>query len=145
MQNPRVDTFRRRDLLSFVSSAVLFGVRGASAGEPDESGRFIAEAFRMRSEALAAGDQPYGAVLVKGGTIIGYGPSRVVIDSNVDAHAERVAIWEAQRRLGSTDLSGAVLYSTSMPCRICESAAAAANVERMIYGPGAADGGRPRR
>ena len=62
------------------------------------------------------GDQPYGAVVVKDGRIIGYGPSRVVLKKDATAHAEREAIREAQARLGTTDLSGCVLYSTSRPC-----------------------------
>jgi tRNA(adenine34) deaminase len=76
----------------------------------------LGEAARMKQEAIASGDQPFGAVVVMGDTIIGYGPSRVVIDRNPNAHAERVALWDAQHRLGGRDVSGAVIYSTSRPC-----------------------------
>ena len=69
----------------------------------------------MKSEAVAKGDQPYGAVLVRDGAIIGYGPSRVITDRNPDAHAERVALWDAQRRSGSRELAGAVIYSRRVP------------------------------
>jgi len=83
--------------------------------------------------------------VVMGDTIVGYGPSRVVSDRNPDAHAERVALWDAQRRLGRRDLSGAVIYSTSRPCAICERALADGNVERMFFGPEATDAGKPTR
>ena len=63
--------------------------------------------------AQSWGDQPYGAVLVMGDAVVGEGPSLVVKDNNPDAHAERVALLDAQRRLGRADLAGAVLYSTS--------------------------------
>jgi tRNA(adenine34) deaminase len=106
--------------------------------------RFLAEARRMKSAAVAAGDQPYGAVLVQSGEIRGWGPSRVVLERNENAHAERVAIREAQKSLGRSDLSGSILVSTSRPCAACEAAAAAAGVSRMIFGDGV-DGGRPRR
>jgi tRNA(Arg) A34 adenosine deaminase TadA len=53
----------------------------------------------MKREAEASGDQPFGAVVVKYGSIIGYGPSRVIVDRNPDAHAERVTLWDAQKRL----------------------------------------------
>ena len=96
----------------------------------------------MGSEATASGDQPFGAVLVKAGTIIGYGPSRV--DRNPDAHTERIGLWDAQKRLRTKDMTGGVMYSTSRPCAICERALAAAKVERMYFGPDGTDGGRPR-
>ena len=104
---------------------------------------FIAEAARMKQEAIASGDQPFGAVVVMGDTIVGYGPSRVTIDHNANAHAERVALWDAQRRLGTRDLAGAVIYSTSRPCSICERALAHSNIERMFSGPEATDAGKP--
>ena len=51
---------------------------------------------------------------------------------------------DAARRLGTRDLSGCTLYSTSSPCRMCETAAYWANVARMYFGAGIVDGGRPR-
>ena len=104
---------------------------------------FIDEAFRARDEAIGAGDQPYGAVLVMRDTILGYGPSRVVAENNQDAHAERVALREAQRKWGLKDLSGAVIYSTSRPCALCQVALKAAGVSRMVYGREGRDGGAP--
>jgi tRNA(Arg) A34 adenosine deaminase TadA len=97
----------------------------------------------MRDEAVAAGDQPYGAVVVMDGRIVGYGPSRVVSDRNPDAHAERVALWAAQAALGRKDLTGAVIYSTSIPCAACQRALAAAGVARMFHGHDATNAGAP--
>ena len=97
----------------------------------------------MRKLALSWGDQNYGAVLVMGGKVVGEGPSRVVKDRNNDAHAERVAILDAQHRLGRQALVGAVLYSTSRPCALCEQAAARAKVARMYYGSSLQDAGQP--
>jgi tRNA(adenine34) deaminase len=116
---------------------------GEAAGSSDADRAFMAEAQRMRAVAIADRDQPFGAIIVRGGAIVGYGPSRVVVDRNPDAHAERVAIWDAQRRLGTEALSGAVMYSTSRPCPPCESAAARAKIERMYVGAAASDAGRP--
>lgn len=98
----------------------------------------------MRDLAQSWGDQRYGAVLVLGDRVIGFGPSRVVKDGDPDAHAERVAIREALRTMGSGDLVGAVLYSTSRPCALCERAAANAKVSRMYFGRALADAGEPR-
>lgn len=98
----------------------------------------------MRQLALSWGDQPYGAVLVTSAGLVAEGPSRVVKNADPDAHAEREAIREAQRRLGTEALPGSVLYSTSRPCRLCEQAAARAQVARMYFGPELQDAGPPR-
>jgi len=84
-------------------------------------------------------------VVVRGVEIVGWGPSRVVLDNDANAHAERVALRDAQARLGKTDLSDCVMYSTSRPCGVCEQAAAMAGLARMYHGAGAADAGAPRK
>ena len=116
-------------------------VRAAASTEHQE---FVNAAFNMKTVAVAAGDQPYGAVVVKDRKIIGNGPSRVVQKKDWTAHAEREAIRDAQSKLGSPDLAGCVLYSTSHPCSNCEAAARASNIARMYYGPNATDAGPPR-
>lgn len=138
---------RRHFALAALGSIAAFfqGVRPGATRDVTTTQLFVAEAARMKREAVASGDQPFGAVVVMGDTIVGYGPSRVVSDRNPDAHAERVALWDAQRRLGRRDLSGAVIYSTSRPCAICERALADGNIERMFFGPEATDAGKPTR
>ena len=106
--------------------------------------RWYDAAKSMKRLAESWGDQPYGAVLVLDGTLIGEGPSRVVKLGDDSAHAEREAIKDAQRRLKRKVLSGSVLYSTSRPCRVCETAAAEAEVARMYYGNALNDAGSPR-
>src|SRR6476469_8549423 len=81
---------------------------------------FIAAAFEMKDRAARAGDQPYGAVVVRNGEIIGWGPSRVREHGEWMGHAEREAMRDAQSRLMRADLSDCVMYSTSRPCSACE-------------------------
>ena len=113
------------------------------APESDEERRWLARAEELKRLAVNAGDQPYGAVVVKDGEIVGEAPSRVVTSRDPTAHAEMEAIRDASRRLRSGDLSGCVLYGTSRPCRMCETAAYWAKISRFIHGPGRVDGGRP--
>lgn len=89
-------------------------------------------AEEMKRLAVQAGDQPYGAVVLQHGRIVGEAPSRVVSTRNGDAHAERQALVDARRRLSS--LQGCELVSTSRPCSLCERAARDAGIRRMIYG-----------
>jgi tRNA(Arg) A34 adenosine deaminase TadA len=106
--------------------------------------RWVESAEEMRKQALSWGDQAYGAVLVKDNRIIGYGPSRVVKNNDPEAHAEREAIKHALASVGAQAVAGAVLYSTSRPCRACELAAAKAGVQRMYFGQTAQDAGTPK-
>jgi len=114
-----------------------------AAGAPPDR-KWYEAAENMRRMAEGWGDQPYGAVLVLDGRMVGEGPSRVVKSADSGAHAEREAIRDAQRRLGRTELAGAVLYSTSRPCSLCEAAAARAKVSRMYFGRFLEDAGTPR-
>lgn len=138
--NPTSPLSRRQ---VFLAAALLAAGRSAAAqAHPDRKWYEAAEAMRRR--AIGWGDQPYGAVLVTAGGLVGEGPSRVIANADPDAHAEREAIREAQRLTGAPDLAGSVLYSTSRPCRACEQAAAKANVSRMYFGPQLVDAGVPR-
>jgi tRNA(adenine34) deaminase len=107
---------------------------GAATADAAPDRRWIDAAFAMKRLAESWGDQPYGAVVVTAGALAGEGPSRVVKLGDPDAHAEREAIRDAQRRLGRRDLAGAVLYSTSPPCARCRQVAADAGIVRMIHG-----------
>jgi len=133
-------TCTRRFALAGLASA--FAARVAQAS--DDHRPFIDAAFRMRDDAVRAGDQAYGAVVVKDGRIVGFGPSRVIQNKDQTAHAEREAIRDAQVKVGR-DLSGCLLYSSSRPCSACEAAAAEANIARMIHGRNATDAGVPRK
>lgn len=97
----------------------------------------------MRRQAISTGDQGYGALVVRDKLIVGQSPSRVIVNSDPTAHAEMEAIRDAAMRLGSRDLSGCTLYSSSPACPMCEAAAYWANIDRMVYGDSVNDGGRP--
>jgi tRNA(Arg) A34 adenosine deaminase TadA len=101
-------------------------------------------ALDMRRLATERGDQPYGAVVVRGGRIVGEGVSAVVTTPDPTAHAEIQAIRDAARRLRTRDLSGCEMYGTSRACPMCEAAAYWAAISRLWYGESIADGGAPR-
>lgn len=125
-------------------TVVLAGLSAAAAGGAQSANEFTAAAFRMKEQAVASGDQAYGAVVVRGSEIVGWGPSRVTQNGAWEGHAEREAMRDAQRRLAREDLSGCVMYSTSRPCAACERVAAQARLARMYYGLDATDAGAPR-
>jgi tRNA(Arg) A34 adenosine deaminase TadA len=122
----------RRGLLASALGGLL--ASRATAQDAAAERRWHEAAVAMRQRAESWGDQPYGAVLVLDGELVGEGPSRVVLNRDPDAHAEREAIRDAQRRLGRARLEGSVLYSTSRPCPACRRAAAEAGIARMVFG-----------
>lgn len=105
---------------------------------------FVEQAFAMRRLADEQGDQSYGAIVVRNAVIIGQAPSRVLQHRDPTAHAEMEAIRDAAARLGSRDLTGCILYSSSRACPMCEAAAFWANIETMVYGRNAQQAGAPR-
>ncbi len=104
---------------------------------------FIDRAFEMRQSAIDYGDQAYGAVVVFDNIIIGQSWSRVILDQDPTAHAEMAAIRDAAHRLNSRDLGGAVMYSSSRPCPMCEAAAFWAGVGLMVFGRDMKGAGTP--
>ena len=112
--------------------------------QPAEPSEFMRRAYAMKELAVTTGDQAFGAVVTKQGLVVGQAPSRVIVNRDPTAHAEMEAVRDAARRLGTHDLSGCVLYSSSRPCPMCEAAAYWAGLERLVYGTALNDGGRPR-
>ncbi len=136
---------RRSILTALAGATALLTGRAQAAPADDRRRAFIAQAFAMKQRAIDSGDQAFGAIVVRGDEIVGWGPSRVVLKKDWTAHAEREAIRDAKARLGRDDLSDCVMYSTSPPCSDCRLAAAQARIARMYAGADAADLGPPRR
>ncbi|NKB20376.1 MAG: nucleoside deaminase [Alphaproteobacteria bacterium] len=136
----------RRSMLTGAMAAMMTGLltlRNALAQPANAHSGFIKRAFAMRRRAVAEGDQAYGAIVVKKGRVIGLGPSRVLTNMDATGHAEMEALRDAGRTLGTHDLSGCILYTTSLPCRMCETAAYWGNIERVYTGADITDRGKP--
>ena len=97
---------------------------------------FMARALAHAAHATASGDgQGYGAVIVRAGAVIGEGWNRIYANHDPTAHGEIEAIRDATRRIGSRDLSGAVIYTTGgHPCPMCATACYWAGLERIYFG-----------
>lgn len=100
----------------------------------EEDGRFMALALEEARAALAAGEVPVGAVVVKEGEVIGRGRNAPVALADPTAHAEIQAIRDAARHLRNYRLEGLTLYVTLEPCPMCAGAIAHARVGRVVFG-----------
>jgi tRNA(Arg) A34 adenosine deaminase TadA len=92
---------------------------------------FLERARELRDAAVAAGDQPYGAVVVRHGLIVGEGRSQVVGLNDPTAHSELMAVRDAARRLGTRSLSDCDMYSSATPCPMCQGALYWAGIPRV--------------
>jgi tRNA(adenine34) deaminase len=96
--------------------------------------QFMREALAEARQAAENGEVPVGAVVVRGGEIIGRGGNRMVASHDPSAHAEVVAMREASQRLSNYRLPGCTLYVTVEPCPMCAGAAVLARLDRLVYG-----------
>ncbi len=88
-----------------------------------------------RARAAAAADEvPVGAVLVRGGEIIGAGHNSPISSHDPSAHAEIVALRAGGRVLGSYRQTDTTLYVTLEPCVMCAAALVHARVRRLVFG-----------
>jgi tRNA(Arg) A34 adenosine deaminase TadA len=76
---------------------------------------------------------PFGCVIVKDGEIIAEGANTVLADNDPTCHGEMNAIRNACKELGTHDLSGCTLYTTSEPCPMCYGAIWWARIEKIYY------------
>jgi tRNA(adenine34) deaminase len=95
---------------------------------------FMRLALREAERALGHDDVPVGAVLVRGGEVIGAGHNERELREDPSAHAEMIAIREGARTLGSWRLLDTVLYVTLEPCAMCAGAIVLGRIPRVVYG-----------
>lgn len=95
---------------------------------------YMREALVLARQAAAAGEVPVGAVVVRGGEIVGRGFNRPISGHDPTAHAEIMALRDAARALGNYRLIDCRLYVTLEPCAMCAGAIMHARIATVIYG-----------
>lgn len=100
----------------------------------DEPYQLMREAIALSREGMRSGKGgPFGAIVVKQGTIIARGVNQVTSTNDPTAHAEVVAIREACRVLQSWQLTDCDLYTSCEPCPMCLGAIYWARPGRVYY------------
>ncbi|MCL7971557.1 MAG: nucleoside deaminase [marine benthic group bacterium] len=97
---------------------------------------FLREAIRVASENVRQGGGPFGAIVVRDGEVVAQGANRVTQSNDPTAHAEVEAIREACRVLGTFQLEGCEIYSSSEPCPMCLGAVYWARPKAVYYANG---------
>ena len=100
---------------------------------------FMRLAIAKTQEGIAAGQSPFGAVIVRAGQVVTAAHNTVWRDGDPTAHGEVNAIRQAAAVLRSIQLDGCTLYSTCEPCAMCMAAIHWAKIDRVVYGASIAD------
>ena len=95
--------------------------------------KFMAEAIKEARKGLKEGGIPIGAVLVKGGKIIGRGHNRRVQKKSAILHAEMDCLENAGR-LKAADYKKCEIYSTLSPCAMCTGAILLYKIPTVVIG-----------
>src|SRR4051812_10839950 len=95
---------------------------------------FMREALRQARKAYAAEEVPVGAVVVREGRIIARAYNQVELLKDATAHAEMLALTQAEAAVGDWRLTDCDLYVTKEPCIMCAGALVHARVHRVIFG-----------
>jgi len=100
----------------------------------DRDEQYMRRALAEARKALAAGEVPVGAVIVRGDEVIASAHNGPVCLSDPSAHAEILALRRAAAAEGNYRLAGTTLYVTIEPCLMCAGALVHARVARLVFG-----------
>ena len=107
----------------------------ATGADRTSDERWLRAAIEVARRAKAAGNAPYGAVLVGGdGTLLLEAGNTVIVDRDCTAHAELNAVREATRRFDAATLATATMYASTEPCPMCAGAIFWSGIGRVVFG-----------
>ncbi len=95
---------------------------------------FMMRAIELSRKNMQAGaGGPFGAVIVKNGSIVGEGWNQVTSANDPTAHAEVSAIRDACAKAKNFSLEGAEIYTSCEPCPMCLAAIYWARIDKIYY------------
>ena len=95
---------------------------------------FMREALRLAAKAREADEVPIGAVVVRADKIVGRAYNQVELLKDATAHAEMLALTQAEAAVGDWRLVDCNLYVTKEPCVMCAGALVHVRIRRVIFG-----------
>lgn len=102
---------------------------------------FMGEALRQALKACQKGEVPIGAVIVREDRIIARAFNQVEELKDATAHAEMLALTQAEIAVGDWRLTDCTLYVTKEPCPMCAGAIVHTRLARVVFGASDPKGG----
>ena len=90
--------------------------------------------YAIEESKKCCNDVPVGCVIKKGGVIIASAHNKREENNDVTAHAEILAIKEAQKKLGTSRLSDCEMFVTLEPCPMCAWAMIQSGIKTLYFG-----------
>lgn len=110
----------------------------------DTSGLYdiwMGQAIREANRAGESEDIPIGCVIAYENRIIARAHNQIELLKDATAHAEMIAITQAEEYIGDWRLNGATLVVTKEPCPMCAGAILQSRISTVVYGtPAPRDG-----
>ncbi len=95
---------------------------------------FMGEALRQAAKAYEAGEVPVGVIIVQEGRIIARACNQVELLKDATAHAEMLALTQAEETICDWRLTDCTLYVTKEPCPMCAGAMVHTRLARVVFG-----------
>src|SRR6476659_449966 len=95
--------------------------------------KMMRRCVELSTDAVRRRELPFACVICRDGEVVAEAINRVVQDADVTRHAEIIAISEAQRILGRSDLSDCTIYSNVEPCPMCSFPIRETRIGRVVY------------
>ena len=95
---------------------------------------YMLQALRQAEKAARHDEVPVGAIIVREGDIIGRASNQVETLKDATAHAEMLALTQAESAVGDWRLTACDLYVTKEPCPMCAGAIVHCRIRRVIFG-----------
>ncbi|HEY7663634.1 MAG TPA: nucleoside deaminase [Xanthobacteraceae bacterium] len=122
----------RRALVAGLACAAILPA-AAVARAPDAASDQDVRFMRMALEEARHGDFPFGAVIVRDGSVIARGRNLDRVSGDPTDHAEMVAIRRCLAAHGSAALRGSTLYTSGESCAMCMGAIIWCGLGRVVF------------
>ena len=96
--------------------------------------KFIRKCIKLAEISKQKGDNPFGALITKGNKVLTESGNTRNIDNDVTNHAEILVMRQAQKLLGTDDLSECTIYSNCEPCPMCSFMIRELKIKKVVFG-----------
>jgi len=94
----------------------------------------VDRAIELARESVAAGNTPFGALLVVDGEVVHVVRNTTRTDDDLTAHPElKLARWAA-RELDDAERAASTMYASTEPCPMCSTAIVYSGIGRVVFG-----------
>ena len=100
----------------------------------DTHAPFIRESIALANAAVAKGNEPFGALLVKDGEVVLRAENTIATGHDPTNHAEMNLVRLAVAQFDADFLAQCTLYTSTEPCAMCAGAIYWGNIGRIVFG-----------